>query len=412
MAGSMGRVLAARNGLVSVALPGVAVGDGVRIKTAGGDVRGVVRGVDRWRATVMPWASVDGVVAGDFVHACSHETSLGMALLGRAVDASGSALDGRGFVHGLWGDVRVASPPVHQRVLLQHPLWTGVRAIDALLTLACGARVGIFGAPGCGKSSLLAQLSHGIAADAIVVALIGERGREAREWIDTCAPHASIVCATSDRPAAERVAAAQFAFAQANALRSRGLHVLVLLDSLARYAAALREIGLACGEPCGRGGFPASVFVAMAALVEVAGATRDGSITLVATVLSDADGADDPVSEAARSLLDGHFVLSPSLAQRHHYPAVDILASTSRTMAACVPQEQLHNASAVRRALAALRETEDARALGLPLNDPFAQRAQSMSTELDDFLAQGDTGADAMEGQLRLAALAAKLEGA
>ena len=213
----------------------------------------------------------------------------------------------------------VHAPPPSQRAAVDSPFWTGIRTIDALLTIGRGARIGVFGPPGCGKSTLLHQLVRGAYTDAVVVGLIGERGREAEEWMRMCPQHASIVCATSDRSAAERVHAARIAVAQADTLRAKGLHVLLVLDSVARYAAALREIAVAAGESVGRGGFPPSVFAELARLLEVPGAARDGSITLVATVLSDGDER-DPVSEAARSLLDGHIALSPDSRKPAAFP--------------------------------------------------------------------------------------------
>jgi type III secretion protein N (ATPase) len=289
--------------------------------------------------------------------------TLGMALLGRAVDAFGAPLDGGGTPRGLRERIDVPAPTPAQRIAIAQPLWTGVRAIDALLTIGRGARVGIFGEPGAGKSTLLETIIRGVRADAVVVALCGERGREAQQWIAGCDRRTTIVCATSDRPSEERVRAATLAFAQAGALARRGLQVLLVLDSLARVAYALREMGAARGESVGRGGYPPSVFAQIAALVERAGAFAHGSVTLIATVLHDGDER-DPVSEAARSLLDGHLVLSAARAQTGRYPALDVPASASRTMQAVVTPEHAAAAAAVRAALAHLATT-DARALGL-----------------------------------------------
>jgi type III secretion protein N (ATPase) len=279
-----------------------------------------------------------------------------------------------------------------------------------LLALGRGARVGIFGSPGTGKSSLLESIVTGCEADAVVVALIGERGREAQQWIARCDERTTIVCATGDRCAPERVAAAWVATAHAAALRERGLHVLLVLDSLARFAAALREIALEAGESSGRGGYPPSVFAQLARLVEVPGALHGGSITMVATVLHDGDDR-DPVSEAARSLLDGHLSLAVRLAQAGRFSAVDVLASASRTMASIVAREHLRAAHKVRRALALLERVEDARGLGITPSDPYALNVIAHEGRLEAFLRQGSERCSPRATLASLAELADTLEG-
>jgi flagellar biosynthesis/type III secretory pathway ATPase len=251
-------------------------------------------------------------------------------------------------------------------------------------------------------------LVQGARADAVVVGLVGERGREAEEWMRLCTPHTSIVCATSDRSAAERVHAARVAVAQADVLRSHGLHVLLILDSLARFAAALREVALASGESVGRAGYPPSVFADLARLVEVPGAADRGSITLLATVLSDGDER-DPVSEAARSLLDGHIALSPRLAQAGRFPAIDLPASTSRTMSGVVDDAHLEDAVEVRRAVAALALSEDARSLGITPADPVALRAVPLEALIEALLRQGKLPVEPERSLSSLAALADRL---
>jgi type III secretion protein N (ATPase) len=290
--------------------------------------------------------------------------SLGTCAFGRAIGARGEPLDGKAPLRGRRVRTQPRAPLPSERAPIVRPLWTGVRAIDALLTLGRGARVGIFGAPGCGKSTLVESIVAGCSADAVVVALVGERGREAQRWFESCDRRTTVVCATSDRTADERVRAAHVAMAHASALRQRGLHVVLVLDSLARLASALREIAVARGESVGRGGYPPSVFPALARLLEVAGALSVGSITLVATVLSDGDDR-DPVSEAARSLLDGHVQLSNQFAHAGRFPAIDVLRSASRTMRQVVQQEHFAAAQRVRRAVATLERTEEARALGI-----------------------------------------------
>jgi type III secretion protein N (ATPase) len=283
------------------------------------------------------------------------------------------------------------APSPKDRTPITRPFWTGVRAVDALLTLGCGARIGIFGPPGAGKSTLLHAIVRNADADAVVVGLVGERGREAEEWNRAAPAHATIVCATSDRSASSRVAAAQTAMVQADALRARGLDVLLVLDSLARYSAALRDVALAAGEPTGRAGYPPSVFAAMARFLEVAGTACGGSITLIATVLSDGDER-DPVSDAARSLLDGHIQLCAKLAARGLYPAIDLLQSSSRTMTAVTGETHREHAAILRGALGRLAATEDARSLGMEPSDGATRRAAAAEPEIEAFLRQGSEG--------------------
>lgn len=325
------------------------------------------------------------VVALDDIH---QRRVLGVSLLGRAIDGTGQALDGRAPPHGR----RTApgrTPLTAERAPLRVPLWTGIRAIDGLLTLVRGMRIGIFGPPGSGKSRLLETIARSIDADAVVIALVGERGNEARERIETCTSRTTVICAPSDRSADERLAAGDLALAQALALQDFGLDVAVVFDSLARYVEAARQIALAGGALPGRGGYPASVWHRLAALCERAGATDRGSITLVATVLSDAADAADPLAEAARSYLDGHIVLSRRLADRGAFPAIDVPASLSRPMPAAVEERHQKAAAAVRRALARLEDSREARELGLPAAEPELARAVAAEADLEAFLRQG-----------------------
>jgi type III secretion protein N (ATPase) len=386
-----GSVLSAAGGIVYARLPMASIGEGVRILTARGDIPGVVTALHDRQALIATQCGTDGLCAGDPVHtdAAALTLPLGTAMLGRAIDARGNALDNRAPLRGRARTVALRAPQPSQREPIAAPFWTGIRAVDALLTIGRGARIGIFGPPGCGKSTLLQLLVQGADADAIVIGLVGERGREAEEWMRRCRPHTSIVCATSDRSAAERVRAARITVAQASNLRSLGLHVLLIVDSLARFAAALREIALACGESAGRGGYPPSVFADLATLTEVAGAACGGSVTLVATVLSDGDER-DPVSEAARSLLDGHIALSSKLAHAGRFPAIDLPASASRTMHDVVDDAHAQDARLVRRAIAVLAQTEDARNLGIEPADPFVRRAAGVEAQIEQLLRQGD----------------------
>jgi FliI/YscN family ATPase len=336
--------------------------------------------------------------------------ALGTCAFGRSVDARGLPLDGGEILRGRVVAIDLRSPAPSERAPVLNALWTGICVVDGLLTIGRGARVGIFGAPGAGKTTLIECIVAGCAADAVVVALVGERGREAQLWIERCDDRTTVVCATSDRTADERVRAAHVAFAHAGALRERGLHVLLILDSLARYAAALREIGIAAGESAGRGGYPPSVFAEMARLVEVAGATREGSITLIATVIHDGDDR-DPVSEAARSLLDGHIALSSRLAEAGRFPAVDVPASASRTMEAVAGERHVAAAMHVRRAIATLDRVEDARALGIAPHRRSEKAAIAAEGRIEAFLRQRRVATAAGETLAKLWQIAALLEG-
>jgi ATP synthase in type III secretion protein N len=331
--------------------------------------------------------------------------ALGTCAFGRAIDAAGLPLDGGPSLRGRNVAVDVLAPPPIARAPITAPLWTGIRVLDGFVTIGRGARIGIFGAPGAGKSTLLESIVAGCAADAVVVALAGERGREAQRWIDRRNHRTTIVCATSDRCARDRLSAARVALAHADALRERGLHVLLVLDSLARVAAALREIGVSGGESTGRGGYPPSVFAELARLLEIAGALREGSITLIATVLQDGDDR-DPVSEAARSLLDGHVALASRLAAAGRFPAVDVLASASRTMESIVDPAHLRHAQSLRAAIAELDRIDDARALGVAPHEGPARAAVAIEDRLEGFLRQGTRASSCGEMLAELAAIA------
>lgn len=336
--------------------------------------------------------------------------ALGACALGRAIDAYGLPLDRGPLLRGRIVSLDVRPPRPNERTPIATPLRTGLRVVDGLLTIGRGARVGIFGAPGAGKTTLIESIVSGCGADAIVVALVGERGREAQRWIELSDDRATVVCATSDRPPQERVLAAQVALVHAAVLRERGLHVLLVLDSLARFASAAREIAIAAGEGAGRGGYPPSVFAQMARFVEVAGALERGSMTLIATVINDGDDR-DPVSEAARSLLDGHIALSLRLAAAGRFPAVDVPASASRTMEAVAGESHVRAARRVRRAIALLDRIDDARALGIEPADRVARTAIAAESRIELFLRQGREASGFGATLRELAELATLLEG-
>jgi ATP synthase in type III secretion protein N len=386
-----GAVVATRAQLVEAEVPFPRVGEGVRICARDAAVNARVAALHGTRALLAPFGALDGVAAGDrvVIDPSVLALPLGTPLLGRAIDAAGAPLDGRPAPRGR--RIAAATPPreVGERRPCTEVFWTGVRAIDGPLALGCGARIGLFGAPGAGKSTLLDAIVHGADADAVVVALIGERGREAQRRLGALSARTTLVCATADRAPAERVRAAEVAFAQAAALRARGLQVLLVVDSLARIAAAARELALAAGEPPGRGGYPPSVFGLLARLLEQGGTIGTGSVTLIATVLSEGPDEHDPVCEAARAALDGHLVLSERLARAGRFPALDVSRSASRTFADVASEPHLAAARRVRAAVAALDESRDARGLGIVPADPFLARCIAREPELERFLRQG-----------------------
>ncbi len=368
-----GTVLRANGGIVQAALPGARVGDRVRVANTRAGVCGIVTSLGDERAFIAVSGDLDGIACGSRVEIDLTQTVVpGTPYLGRAMDAQTPLALPR-------------APLPHEREAIATPLWTGVAAIDGFLTVGRGARVGIFGPPGAGKSTLLRSILAHADADAVVLALIGERGREAHEWMQSIPAHATFVCATSDRSAAERIACAHTAMAQADALRSRGLHVLLILDSLARYAQALREVALAQGQPVGRGGFPAGVFARLAQYSEAAGNAGGGSVTAMVTVLSDGDER-DPVSDCARSLLDGHIELCAARAREGRFPAIDILSSRSRTMSLVSAPAQVEQANAVRTALALLERTADGRSLGIAYEQPGLPQAVQAQEQIESFL--------------------------
>ena len=329
------------------------------------------------------------------------------SLLGRVIDANGEPLDNGGRIAPL-PDRPLVSPspnPMERRPISQ-PLETGIRAIDALLTLGVGQRMGIFAAAGGGKSTLLAMLARQAKADAIVIGLIGERGREVREFVTDALgeeglARSVVVVATSDRPAMERVRAARAATAIAEGFRAQGRNVLLLMDSVTRYARALREIGLAAGEPAVRRGLPPSVFAELPRLFERTGTDAGGAITALYTVLTEGE-EEDPVGEEVRSLLDGHIHLSRALGARGHFPAIDVATSQSRLFRKLAGPGQIASAEAVRAMLAKLADIELLLQMGeyQPGQDPLADAAIEQREAIEAFLRQSPDESPADVGDM------------
>jgi len=318
-------------------------------------------------AVLTPIGELTGVSMETEVIPTGEELSIpvGPDLLGRVISPLGDPLDGITWSNAIERrrTVHAAPPPPMERDLIEHPLQLGIRAIDGLLTVARGQRIGIFGESGVGKSTLLASIVRGTEADVVVLGLIGERGREVHEFIERqLGPEGRAksvaVVSTSDRPAAERVKAAHTATSIAEYFRDQGRHVLLLMDSVTRFARAQREIGLAAGEPPTRRGFPPSLFAALPRLLERTGPGRGGSITALYTVLVEGDGTLDPIAEEVQAILDGHIVLSPELAQRNHFPAIDVLRSRSRLMETVAAPEHRATAARIRDLMARYADIE------------------------------------------------------
>jgi ATP synthase in type III secretion protein N len=365
-----GRVAEARGVVVRAVGVSLRIGEMVRlVRPDTLDMQmGEVVGFTDDGALVMPLDGLAGLSNITQVHGCGLTWGRfdPLSLLGRAVDGLGRPLD-RGPVlreasAAAQGGAPLASINPLERPVIAQPFATGVRAIDALLTCGVGQRVGIFAPAGGGKSTLMGMIANGAEVDAIVVALIGERGREVSEFIHD---HLSerrdssvVVASTSERPAAERLKAAELACEVASGLRATGRRVLLLFDSLTRYARALREVGLAVGEPPVRRGYPPRVFAELPKLIESAGLTREGSVTAFFTVLAEDEELSDPIAEEARSLLDGHIQLSSKLGGAGHYPAIDILKSKSRVMTRVTDVAHRQDADRVRGWMSRYQELE------------------------------------------------------
>jgi flagellum-specific ATP synthase len=316
---------------------------------------------------LMPLGSLEGLSPGWEVRATgtTHPVRVGEGLLGRVVDGLGRPMDGKGPLSGTGVYPVNATPPdALSRQRISEPLTTGVRALDGLLTVGKGQRIGIFAGSGVGKSTLLGMVARGTTAAVNVIGLIGERGREVREFIEEdLGPEglarSVVVVATSDQPALVRIKGALVATAIAEYFRDQGLDVLLMMDSVTRLAMAQREVGLAVGEPPATRGYTPSVFAMLPKVLERSGNNESGSITGIYTVLVDGDDVNEPIADAVRGILDGHVVLSRRLASMNHYPAIDVLGSVSRTMPQVTAPEHRRLAGRLRATLAVHRENED-----------------------------------------------------
>jgi type III secretion protein N (ATPase) len=367
-----GHVLGVTGLGIRLALPGARVGDVVVVHRRGQPLPAEVVGFERDGVIALPLGDATGVGPEDEVEGTGAplEVAVGESLLGRVLDGLGRPLDG-GELPATLARVPVdrAPPPALGRRPITRVMGTGVRAIDALMSLGEGQRVGLFAGSGVGKSTLLGAIARGASADVVVVALVGERGREVQEFLAENLgaegrKRAIVVAATSDAPALERLRAAQVATAHAEWFRDRGASVLLLVDSVTRVARAQREVGLAAGEPPARRGYPPSVFALLPRLLERAGQAADGAITAIYTVLVEGGDMEEPIADEVRGILDGHIVLSRAVAERGHYPAIDVPASLSRVMSSIAAADHRAAAARVRASIAAYEAKRDLISLG------------------------------------------------
>jgi flagellum-specific ATP synthase len=404
--------------------PDVAIGDFCEISTASGRrIRTQVIGFRKGRVLAMPLEEVDGLQMGNTVMARSEDAlvEVGPELLGRVVDGFGKPMDGGPAIRGEAG-YRLHGTPSSpmEREHITKPLVTGIRAIDGLLTCGQGQRIGIFGGSGVGKSTLLGSMSRHNSADVTVIGMIGERNREVRGFLENeLGPEGRkrsvVVCATSERPAPLRVRACFVSLAIAEYFRDQGANVLLVMDSVTRLAMAQREIGLAAGEPPSQKGYTPSVFNLLPKILERAGNFRGGSITGFFTVLVEGDDFNEPICDAVRGILDGHFILSRQLAGQGHYPAIDILHSVSRLASAISTPPQKDAARKIRQALAAYKDSEDLIQLGAYAagSNPVLDSSIRLRPELLDFLRQDHMSTSPLPETLgKMAELSSRLDGA
>ncbi|RHA44534.1 FliI/YscN family ATPase [Cellulomonas rhizosphaerae] len=392
-----------------------AVGELVRIGTGPDEVLAEVAATSAGTARCMPLGATRGLRAGMPVHPAGRfRVPVGSGLLGRVLDGLGRPIDGRGPLRArAWVPVDGRAPHPLERTRVDAQLGLGVRAMDALVSAGRGQRLGLFAGSGVGKSSLLSMIARGTDAEVSVIALVGERGREVREFLeDDLGPEglarSVVVVATSDEPALVRLRSAFVATRIAEHLRDEGRHAVLMMDSLTRVAMAQREIGLSVGEPPATRGYPPSTFALLAQLLERAGTGPTGSVTGLYTVLVDGDDHNEPIADAARSILDGHVVLDRRLAVAGHFPSIDALGSVSRVATRVTSPEQREAARRLRSVLAARRQAQDLLDVGAYVagSNPLVDAAVTHGRQIDLFLQQSmDERALPAESWQRLAAL-------
>jgi flagellum-specific ATP synthase len=401
--------------------PAVAVGNFCEvISSTGRIVRTQVVGFRNGRVLSIPLEETDGLQLGDTVIARAEDGRVGVGpeLLGRVLDGFGQPLDnGKPLRPEAYYDLFATPPNPLEREPIRQPLETGIRVIDTMLTCGRGQRIGLFGGSGVGKSTLLGAMSRQNSADVTVIALIGERNREVRAFIENelgaeGSKRSVVIAATSDRPAPLRIRACFVALAVAEYFRDQGANVLLVMDSVTRLAMAQREIGLAAGEPPSQKGYTPSVFNLLPRIFERAGNFKQGSITGFFTVLVEGDDFNEPICDAVRGILDGHIVLSRELGAAGHYPAVDVLHSVSRVMPQVVPREHLRTAQIIRESLACYQRSSDLIQLGAYVagTNPKLDTTIRMRDRLMGFLRQDSHEKATLADSLaRVSELAAEL---
>jgi flagellum-specific ATP synthase len=393
-----------------------AIGDAVHVRSSGGGLEAEVVAVDGDRLVCMPYGELHGVRSGAPAEATGEPPTIpiGPALLGRVIDGMGRPIDGGPPLGGAErASTEGTAPHPLKRARVDRQLPLGVRVLDTLVPCGRGQRIGIMAGSGVGKSTLLSMIARGTDAQVCVLALVGERGREVRDFIELdLGPEglarSVVVVATSDEPALVRRRAAFTATRIAESFRDRGDDVVLMMDSLTRVAMAQREIGLSAGEPPATRGYPPSVFGLLPKLLERAGPAETGSITGLYTVLVEGDDMQDPIGDAARSILDGHVVLSRKLASAGHFPTVEVLDSVSRVANGITDPAQRAAATELRRLMAAHREAKDLIEIGAyaPGSNPLVDRAVALKDAIDGFLRQGvEEPADAAASWASLATL-------
>ena len=348
---------------------------------------------------LMPLGETKGIGPGCQVVSAQKvlQVKVGPELLGRVIDGLGNPIDGKGPILCQKEYPIQADPPAPlERPVIKDSLYVGVRAIDGLITMGQGQRIGIMAGSGVGKSTLLSMIARNTEADISVIALVGERGREVKEFIERDLgeeglKRSVVVVATSDKPALVRIKGALTATAIAEYFRDRGRKVVLMMDSVTRFAMAQREVGLTVGEPPATRGYTPSVFALLPRLLERAGTSAKGSITGIYTVLVDGDDMNEPIADAVRSILDGHIVLSRNIAAQNHFPAIDVLASVSRVMSAVVPKEHMDANRKLRALMAVYKEAEDLIHIGAYVkgSSPKIDEAVQKIDAINDFLCQG-----------------------
>ena len=382
--------------------PNVSLGELCYIKSRFTNVEPIPAEVVGFReglVLLMPIGEMQGIGPGCEVVSAQKtlQVKVGPQLLGRVLDGLGNPMDGKGpILSKIEYPLHAEPPDPLERPRIHDSLYVGVRAIDGLITLGSGQRIGIMAGSGVGKSTLLSMIARNTEADISVISLVGERGREVRDFIERDLgeeglKRAVVVVATSDKPALVRIKGAMTATAIAEYFRDQGRRVVLMMDSVTRFAMAQREVGLTIGEPPATRGYTPSVFALLPRLLERAGTSGKGSITGIYTVLVDGDDMNEPIADAVRSILDGHIVLSRAIAAQNHFPAIDVLASVSRVMTDVVTKEHREAAQRMRALMAVYKEAEDLIHIGAYVKGSSKKIDEAIQKidAINDFLCQG-----------------------